>query len=336
MSATADTAIASFAAIGTTAVLKVTDASALEWGRTILERDIESLDRTCSRFRPDSDLMRVNRGTGRWTAVDPMLVDALEVALRAAELTDGDVDPTLGRALVLAGYDRDWDLLEHPGDDGPQIEPQDEYREARPPQAHARAHSGWRTVQLDRERLRIRLPAGIQLDLGATAKAWAADRASEAIHRATGSGVLVSLGGDIATAGDAPAHGWRIHVTDDHRDGEHAPGQTVSIRSGGLATSSIAVRRWKQGEATMHHIIDPATGGPANGPWRTVSVAARSCTDANIATTAALVRGLGAHRWLEGLGLPARLADRSGNAITIGDWPPEHSGAGKPVGEVSR
>ena len=332
-------AIASFPAIGTTAVLKVTDASALELGRKILESEIESLDRTCSRFRGDSDLMRVNGGDGRWTAVDPMLIEALEVALGAAELTDGDVDPTVGRALVLAGYDRDWQLLERPAGGAREQEPSElavPRKDAgaphtTAPQAYARAYSGWQTVELDRESFRVRVPAGIQLDLGATAKAWAADRASAAIHRSTGAGVLVSLGGDIATAGAGPQHGWRIHVTDDHRDGEQAPGQTVSISSGGLATSSVAVRRWRQDDATMHHIIDPATGAPAEGPWRTASAAARSCTEANIATTAALVRGPGAQRWLEELGLPARLVDHGGRAITIGHWPADAAGSATPA-----
>ncbi len=110
--------------------------------------------------------------------------------------------------------------------------------------------SGYTTVELDTALHTVRVPRGVVLDLGATAKAWAADRAAQAIHAACGCGVLVSLGGDLATAGAAPAGGWRIHVTDDHRAGPLAPGQTVAVASGGLATSSTAVRRWRQDGAT--------------------------------------------------------------------------------------
>ena len=173
----------------------------------------------------------------------------------------------------------------------------------------------------DRESLAIRVPTGVRLDLGATAKAWAADRAASAAASASGCGALVSLGGDIATCGPAPAGGWKIHVTDDHRSDCSAPGQTISIRSGGIATSSTAVRRWSHDGHTMHHIIDPRTGAPVLDSWRTVSVAAASCADANIAATAALVRAHTAPRWLARVGLPARLLDWAGNVTTVASWP---------------
>ena len=183
--------------------------------------------------------------------------------------------------------------------------------------------SGWRTVEVNRGRATLRIPAGVKLDLGATAKAWAADRASRAVYEATGCGVLVGLGGDIATAGPPPARGWPVHVTDDHRAGPRAPGQTISIEGGGLATSSTTVRRWSHKGHAMHHIIDPSTGAPARSVWRTVSVAALDCADANIAATAAIVRGPEASTWLEGMGLPARLVSCDGEVRTVGDWPPQ-------------
>jgi thiamine biosynthesis lipoprotein len=187
-------------------------------------------------------------------------------------------------------------------------------------------------VSLDRAAGAIALPAGVRLDLGATAKAWAADRAAAAAARAAGCGALVSLGGDVATAGGAPEGGWRIHVTDDHRSGPSAPGQTVSIEGGGLATSSTAVRRWRHDGHTMHHILDPRTGSPARGPWRTVSIAAASCADANIASTAALIRGARAPRWLAELGLPARLVDCGGAVRVLAGWPSQEPGCGQPGG----
>jgi thiamine biosynthesis lipoprotein len=179
----------------------------------------------------------------------------------------------------------------------------------------------------------IQLPRGVKLDLGATAKAWAADRAAAAARAASGCGVLVSLGGDIATSGACPAGGWRVHVTDDHRDGPDAPGQTIAIGGGGLATSSTFVRRWRRNGQQMHHIVDPATGDPASTPWRTVSVAAASCAEANIAATAAIVRGERALAWLAELGLPARLVARDGAVSTVGSWPAEASSCLRPAAE---
>jgi thiamine biosynthesis lipoprotein len=93
------------------------------------------------------------------------------------------------------------------------------------------------------------------------------------------------------------------------------------IRDGGLATSSTAVRRWRHQGTAMHHIVDPATGLPARGCWRTVSVAAGDCADANIACTAAIVRGAEAVPWLTGTGLPARLVREDGYTLRLSGWP---------------
>jgi thiamine biosynthesis lipoprotein len=185
----------------------------------------------------------------------------------------------------------------------------------------ARIMPGWRAIEIDRKAAAIRIPRGVRLDLGATAKAWAADRAADAVYEATGVGSLVSLGGDIATAGAAPGDGWRIYVTEDHRDGLNSDGQLVAISSGGLATSSTTTRRWEKDGKINHHIIDPETGVPVASVWRTASVAAATCVDANIASTAALVRGSGCVEWLAGYGLPARLVAQDGRVVAVGDWP---------------
>ncbi len=110
-------------------------------------------------------------------------------------------------------------------------------------------------------------------------------------------------------------------VTDDHAAGPDAPGQTISIESGGLATSGTTVRRWRRGETTLHHIVDPTRGRPAVPCWRTVSVTAASCVDANIASTASIVRGGSAPRWLAERGLCARLVRGDGGVVRVGDWP---------------
>jgi thiamine biosynthesis lipoprotein len=322
---------AGWEALGTSVVLLVDDPGALATARAIVERELRAIDRACSRFRPDSDLQRANAGAGRFVGVDPLLIEAVEVALRAAVLTDGDVDPTVGNALVLAGYDRDWTLLRKPVAESQAAEAEHaaaanteantEAKHEERPAIQARITPGWQAIELDRERSAIRIPTGVRLDLGATAKAWVADRAAAAVHDATGAAGLIGLGGDIATAGAAPGEGWRIYVTDDHRRVPGEQGQTISIRSGGVATSSTTARRWRHEGRTQHHIIDPATGAPVAPGWRTVSVAAETCLDANIASTAALVRADAAPAWLEQLRLPARLVSDDGAVRLVGEWP---------------
>jgi thiamine biosynthesis lipoprotein len=112
-----------------------------------------------------------------------------------------------------------------------------------------------------------------------------------------------------------------VRVTDDHAAPAEAPGQTIVITSGGLATSSTTVRMWRAGSATMHHIIDPKTGQPARSVWRTVSVAAATCVDANIASTAAIIRSEAAPEWLAASGLPARLVRHDGTVHATPGWP---------------
>jgi FAD:protein FMN transferase len=311
-------ACASWSALGTTVELRSTESGKLADARSAVERELAAIDRACSRFRADSELSQLNARAGRPFAASALFVEALALALDAAQLTDGAVDPTVGRALELAGYDRDWSLLAEARGES---EPRDALR---PATITARHRSGWRTVELDPDMRVVRVPAGVHLDLGATAKALAADRAADAAYAASGEGVLVALGGDIATAGTAPAGGWRVRVTDDHRSDASAPGQTVAIHAGGLATSSTTVRRWSHAGHTMHHLIDPATRSPVDSCWRTVSVAAADCLQANIATTASIVRGYDALAWLGGHELPARLQSHDGRVATIGGWPAQY------------
>ncbi len=298
---------ARWGAIGTTAEVFVTDERELPLARAILEEELEAIDLACSRFRDDSELARVNASPGRWVDVSGLFVEALDAALRAARATDGDVDPTVGRALRVAGYDRDYAQL-------PAV---------RTGRVRFVAAPGWRLVQLDRTRPSVRVPRGVELDLGSTAKALAADRAARRCAEALEGGALVNLGGDLAVGGPPPPGGWSVRVTDDHEAAFDAPGQTVSISSGGLATSSVAVRRWRNGDGLAHHIIDPSSGRPASEFWRTVSVAAANCLAANIASTAAIVRGAAALPWLDSLRLPARLVGVDGEVARVSDWPAE-------------
>jgi FAD:protein FMN transferase len=294
-------------AFGTVGLVAVAEASgaALHAATAAVRRTVDEFDRACSRFRTDSELSWVNGRSGTAVRVGPVLLEAVSAALRAARLTEGDVDPTIGEALIALGYDRDFDALPVPAVSRP-----------------VASIPGWRTVQVDLARETIRTAPGVVIDLGATAKALAADRAASLARDAAGCGVLVSFGGDLAIAGDAPDAGWRVRVTDDHRAGVEAPGQWISLRSGGLATSSVSVRRWRvDSGAAAHHLVDPATGASADSVWRTASVTAASCLDANIASTAAIIRGSRAVDWLSELGLPSRLVGIGGTVVHVAGWP---------------
>jgi thiamine biosynthesis lipoprotein len=296
-----------FPALGTTAQVSVTDRSGLRTAGALLHDELETIDRACSRFLASSELNALNAGAGTPVGVSSVLFEAVETALRAAAATEGAVDPTIGGSLRSLGYDCDFARI-GTDDDRRQV-----VRLRRRP-------TGWRRVLLDRERRTIRIPKGVELDLGATGKAFAADRAASRIAAELGNGVLVSLGGDIAVAGTPPAGGWPVRVTDDHRepDGE---GPTIALRSGGLATSSTTVRRWRVDGVERHHIVDPRTGRSAPEVWRTASVAAATCADANAASTAAIVLGEAAPAWLSRTGLAARLVRQDGGIVSIAGWP---------------
>lgn len=285
-------------------MLCVSRPERLDAARAAVQEILHALDHACNRFRPDSDVQRVNRAAGQVVRVGPVFADALGRALDAARQTGGAVDPTAGTCLLALGYDRSFSRgLSSPA-------------EVRPVPA-----PGWELVHLDAIAGLVRVPAGVTLDLGATAKALAVDLGVMAAHRATGGGALLSIGGDVAVEGAPPRGGWIVRVTHDHAATASEPGATVCVMDGALATSSTTVRRWRRGLAELHHLIDPATGSPAAGPWRAASVAAASCVGANTASTAALVRGESAVERLEEWALPARLERHDGEAVRVGAWP---------------
>ena len=270
------------------------------------DRVTAAIDQSCSRFREDSELSAVHRQRGRDVTVSPLLARTLRVALRAARLTDGLVDPTVGAALRAAGYDADFRSLP---------------RYAGPVTLTIGPVPGWERIRLDERRGLVFVPEGVEIDLGSTAKALAADMAAEAAAREAGCGVLVSLGGDIGTAGAPRSGGWPVQIAEDSAAAVDPDAETIQIQSGGVATSSTTVRRWTRGSLSLHHIIDPRTGVPSDGPWRTVTVVAASCVDANTASTAAIIRGVDAPGWLRARGLPSRLVDRGGRVTRCAGWP---------------
>ncbi|HEY1834030.1 MAG TPA: FAD:protein FMN transferase [Solirubrobacteraceae bacterium] len=303
-------------AFGTLVDLRLRRVVAVEEARAEIERELDAIDLACSRFRADSELARVNREAGAVSRVGPLLAEAIAVSLRGAELTDGAVDPTVGGDLIRAGYDRDWRAITRVADS-----PFNGLVRAcaRPPRAAQREGAGWRGVMLDRRAGLVRIPPGVSLDLGATCKAWAADRAAAIAGEISGGGALVSIGGDLALAGEAPAGGWRVLVGDSSWGGG---GQTIGVPTGALATSGTTVRRWRHDGERMHHIIDTRSGRPARSRWRTVSVAAENCVDANIAATATLASRYGSS-WLAGTDLAARLVAHGGDVTVLGGWPAE-------------
>ncbi|MCW2673415.1 MAG: thiamine biosynthesis protein [Frankiales bacterium] len=285
---------AAWRALGTGVQLVVTDH--LDDARAAVEQVLADVDLAASRFREDSEISRLP--IGQWTTVSPLLARLLTVARDAAEWTDGLVDPTVGTSLRDLGYDRTYTTIVQGT-----------------PLTVVRRPVGWRALEVDGDR--VRAPEG--LDLGATAKAVAADLCAAAAG-AVSAAALVGLGGDLATAGD---RSWPVLVRDtSDYDETDEDGQVVDL-TGALATSGTRARHWNRGGRLVHHLLDPRTGLPTEGPWQTVSVVAATCALANTASTAAIVAGEPAEQWLRERGFSARLVNDDGTVTTVGDWPAE-------------
>ena len=298
-------------ALGTTAEVLLTDVASLARATALLRGELERVDQLASRFRPDSELSCLNASAGRAVPLSEGLTELIEVALRAARLTDGAVDPTIDGAMNRIGYDRDFTGMDK---DQPERWPA------------ARPAPGWRSIAWEAGSRTVSLPTGVTLDLGATAKAACADRSAAVIASRLGCGVLVSIGGDLSIAGPAPAGGWSVGLSDVSGIAADHVRQVVALQSGGFATSGTAARSWMRDGRAVHHLLDPATGLPVDSPWRTVAVAAGTCVDANVAATAALVKGSDAPRWLAALGLPAVLVPTSGDIVRTEGWPSGEDG----------
>ena len=250
---------------------------------TRIEQLFASRDRTFSRFVPGSELNAVNSSAKRATVVSREFARMLELALGAAEQTRGLVDPTVGRALAAAGYDRDFaDLVP----------------DARP--AGAAVPSRLAEVRL-RGRV-LELPAGVELDLNGVVKGRTVDDALALI----GGDGYVSAGGDLAGRG-----GLSVALPG---------GEAVQLVAGGLATSGSDRRRWQRGGGLHHHLIDPVSGRPARSPWLQVTVCGRTCLAADIAAKAAFLLGRGGPGWLDEHGLPGRFRTPGGHVICNESW----------------
>ena len=257
---------------------------------------------TLSRFRNDSELSRLNAAAGDIVVASPRLFDAVHTALRAARETGGLYDPMMGRQLAALGYDRTFDEVRH----------------SAPAPATPAPGGDWRRASADPETRCVVVPRGCALDLGGIAKGMAVDASIGVLRDAGVTTALVSAGGDLRVIGRPPAHPhWGIAI-EEHGD------RVVTLHRGALATSSTTRRRWGTGDMARHHILDPCTGLPADRGIRAVTVAARTCAQAEVAAKAALVAGpLAGADMLRRLGLDALVVPISGPPVAIGEWPDE-------------
>lgn len=298
-----------FVAMGTECVVAATarpsDATSVRRALAAGRDEVVACERALSRFDQASDLCRLNRACGSWTRIDGRLVAALRAALRGRESTEGRYDPTILPALAAAGYDCSFEQLEE-----------------RPPATA----TGWRSgamVELDEVALRARVADGAAVDLGGIGKGFAADRALLAMLEAWPGlpGGLVDLGGDIAVWGATPEGGpWLLAIAD-----PRAPGTTLGtlrLAHGGVATSGRDHRRFGPGRV-LHHLIDPASGRPAERGPLAVTVVAWDAVEAEVHATALAVtavaetpRYLGSRAHLAALVVPDE-----GAAIEIGSPP---------------
>jgi len=276
-----------FRAMGTSvALLGPAGHPAFETAARAVARRFSVEEQRFSRFRADSELSRVNAGAGDTFTVSAPFAGLVALALDAAARTQGRFDPTVHDALVAAGYDRAFDEL---------------LAGARAALHPATPCGRWAEVEVDDRTLT--LPAGVHLDLGGIAKGWTADRATEDALASGLPWAAVNAGGDLRLAGEAPPLPVAIE------DPERPDRELLRLRmpGGGIATSSVAKRAWAPGR---HHIIDPATGVPAETELLQVTVWADTATDAEILATDVLLRGRSAAR-----DVPAVLVTRDGDVL---------------------
>ncbi|WGL51065.1 FAD:protein FMN transferase [Nocardioides sp. BP30] len=274
----------------------------LDLAVTIVDHVVAEVDAAVSRFRADSDLSRINARAGRMTPVGPLAMRLICLGTQVARDTHGAVDPALGHDLVANGYDTDIVTVR---------------RRTAPAAGPRLRRETWRDVRVDRSFSLVGVPAGIALDLGATAKAWTVDESIRRLRRRLDGPALVCLGGDLAVTRPLPG-GWRIDVAEVHG----GAGSTVILHDGAITTSSTLGRRWRDGDGgERHHLIDPSTGLPARSRWRTASVWAPTALSANVVSAWMLIRPDAAEEALVRHGYGARLVARDGTVATPGAWP---------------
>lgn len=258
----------------------------------LLRDEVARLERLASRFRADSELSAVNARAGEWVEVSWSFVAVLTASLTAAKRTGGIVDPTLGRAVIAAGYDQ-WAGQTTPGS--------------------PRVHTGrWSEIGIrpGRREAQVLTPSGTALDLGSIAKAYLADRLARTVAD-SGYEVCANMGGDLRVIAEQP---WTVIADPETPGVAEVP---VDLTNAAMATSGVGRRRWAGG----HHLIDPRTGRPADTAWHNVCVVAANAVDANAASTAGVILGADGPAWMAAQGLDARFTGTHG-IETIGRWTP--------------
>lgn len=289
-----------FAAMGTT-IECIVPATPTAQPEHDMERLFATWESTLSRFRPTSELSRLNQRTGVKATVSPLLGAVLAAALQAAEATDGIYDPTLLPQLRAVGYDRSFELVVD-----------------RLPTATTvpTPGGGWRDIRYDAHRHTVQVPPGVQLDFGGIAKGMAVDAALALLKDAGVVAALVNAGGDLGVIG--------LPYNQDHWPVAAPDGTVLALRTGALATSGIERHRWRQGDALRHHLLDPRTGAPAQNELWAVTVAADYCVQAEVAAKVAFILGFVAGKdFLEHHHLAGVLLAENGVLIGTQHWPQE-------------
>lgn len=291
-----------FQAMGTTVTLLNPEKQAQK-ATTIIRQLFSDWEQVLSRFRPESELSRLNGSVGEAVIVSPLLFTVLQAALAAAKATGGIYDPTLLKQLMQAGYDRSFEQLPEQSPDRPS--------------STAAPGGNWQDIHLDPLQRRVTLPAGIGIDLGGIAKGMAVDAAINQLQALSLDAALVNAGGDLAIIGTPPGtSAWPLAVQG------KVTSWVISLQRGALATSSISRRHWQQGWHLRHHLIDPRTGEPAQSKLWSVTVAAGQCMQAEVAAKVAFIlgkeRGKG---FLVEQGLAGLLVEHDGNWSATDNWP---------------
>ena len=263
---------------------------------------VEELERRWSRFRPDSEISRLNALAGAPMAVSPETLGLVGRALEGARVTGGRFDPTVLGDVLRAGYDRTFEALGDAGGD-----------------AGSPLGRGWARVVVDAAGSSVTLPAGVGLDPGGIGKGYAADLVVEELRAAGAAGVCVNLGGDLRAEGQAPGGGsWVVGIEHPLRPGRAA---TVTLAGGAVATSSRVRRAWGPAGDHRHHLIDPATGAPAGTGLAAVTVLAARGWQAEVLAKAAFLGGLERGRaLLTVLGADGLLVDDRGGLHPSGGF----------------
>ncbi|HEX2622656.1 MAG TPA: FAD:protein FMN transferase, partial [Phototrophicaceae bacterium] len=232
--------------------------------------DLETMEAALTRFHPDSELSHLNRHSGTWVEVSPLLFEVLQAAHQAALLTEGMFNPLVLPALIASGYDRSFELLQTP---------------VRQPTHPA---GDWQQMKLRLRTREVYLPEGSALDLGGIGKGWAADKFASQL--AEYGAVLVNIGGDIAARGQPEGQpGWLVDVSE---PGAETIFTTITLTDGGIVTTALDYRHWMTSDGQQqHHIIDPRTGQPARTDVYSVTIRHPRATLAEAFAKAVMLRG---------------------------------------------